>query len=138
MLAWLTLAAPAPAQVTTSDDKAVLARIDEIDRDIAAAAVDAAVEKIAGEMKSRSPSENLRANFQVLKTFGKAQYVDRVYARDYGRTTKDFIEKINFDRAILYVRYIYTVEQGEWRLIQFNFKTEANAPFPRDWVHIYP
>lgn len=138
ILVSLALGAPAGAQLASGDDKVVLATIDEIDKDIAAAAIDDAVEKIAGAMKTRGPSENLRANFQVLKTFGKAQYVDRVYARDYGRTTKDVIDKINFDRSILYVRYIYTVEQGEWRLMQFNFKTETGAPFPRDWVHIYP
>ena len=57
-----------------------------------------------------------------------------VYARDYGRTEKDIIYKIDFDKAFLFVRYLYHVDNGAWRLIHIHLKTENEEPFPKEWV----
>ena len=51
---------------------------------------------------------------------------------------KDIIHKINFSKAFLFVRYLYHVNNGAWRLIHIDLKTENEEPFPKDWAHIYP
>jgi hypothetical protein len=73
-----------------------------------------------------------------VRGLGQGQYTDLVYSRDYGRTEKDVIFKIDFDKAFLFVRYLYQVDNGAWRLIHIHLKTEDELPFPQDWPHIYP
>ena len=73
-----------------------------------------------------------------MRGLGQGQYTDVVYARDYGRSEKDVIYKIDFDKAFLFVRYLYQVDNGAWRLIHIHLKTENELPFPKEWVHIYP
>ena len=60
---------------------------------------------------------------------------------DAPRTNKDemdVIYKIDFDKAFLFVRFLYHVDNGAWRLIHVYLKTENDEPFPKDWGHIYP
>ena len=64
-----------------------------------------------------SSAEKLKDVFQLVRGLGQSQYSDLVYARDYGRTEKDLIYKIDFDKAFLFVRYLYHVDNGAWRLI---------------------
>ncbi|HVH81740.1 MAG TPA: hypothetical protein VM782_20225 [Stellaceae bacterium] len=82
--------------------------------------------------------ENIKNNFASIKTLGSSNYTDLVYSRDYGKTSKDFIYKIDFAKAILYVRLLWEVHNGDWRLSHLTFKTETDLPFPAGWEHIYP
>jgi len=76
--------------------------------------------------------------FQLVRGLGQGQYADLVYARDYGRTEKDIIYKIDFEKAFLFVRFLYHVDNGAWHLIHINLKIENDEPFPKEWTHIYP
>ena len=137
LTACLALSGAAVAQ--PSPDGAVTAQVsEEITRQLGRGELDVALRSIAAAMKSEGTAQSIKGSLQALKNFGKNQYVDRVYARDYGRTNKDIIDKLNFDNSTVYVRYLFSVEEGEWRLINFAFKTETSLPFPEDWAHIYP
>lgn len=61
-----------------------------------------------------------------------------MYSRDYGKTEKDIIYKIDFERAFAYVRFLWQVDNGKWRLINISYKTENSLPLPAGWQHIYP
>jgi broad specificity polyphosphatase/5'/3'-nucleotidase SurE len=93
---------------------------------------------IASKLMEDSSAEKLKSVFQLVNGLGQSQYTDLVYARDYGRTEKDVIYKIDFDKAFLFVRYLYHVDNGAWRLIHLHLKTENEEPFPKEWQHIYP
>ena len=41
-------------------------------------------------------------------------------------------------QAFLFVRFLYHVDRGAWRLIHVDLKIEDELPFPKDWLHIYP
>jgi hypothetical protein len=92
----------------------------------------------AGVLMDSRAAARLKDTFQIANALGQGQYSDLVYARDYGRTEKDVIYKIDFDRAFLFVRFLYHVDHGAWRLIQIRLNTENEEALPRDWVHIYP
>jgi hypothetical protein len=98
---------------------------------------DAAAEMAARLMEGTS-AEKLKGVFQVVNGLGQSQYADVVYARDYGRSEKDVIYKIDFDKAFLFVRYLFHIDHGAWRLIHIHLNTENELPFPKEWVHIYP
>ena len=74
---------------------------------------------------------------QVLK-LGNGQYADLIYSRLYGRTEQDIIYKVQYAGTVLFIRYLFQVEGGRWRLFNFALKTDTDAPFPKDWPHIYP
>ena len=38
----------------------------------------------------------------------------------------------------LFVRFLYHVDNGAWRLIHIHLKSENEHPLPKEWVHIYP
>ena len=61
-----------------------------------------------------------------------------MYSKNYGKTQADVIYKLRFSNAVLFLRYLYHVEGGQWRLFDFSLKTETDYPFPKDWPHIYP
>jgi hypothetical protein len=58
--------------------------------------------------------------------------------RDYGKTQKDIIYKINFQKAFAFVRFLWHVDSGNWQLVHLGYKTEGGLPFPHGWEHIYP
>src|SRR5262245_19582609 len=116
------LASPAGAQPTVDPFDAVKVS-GEITahltrRDLAAAAA------VAGRLMDPSAAEKLVDVFQLVRSLGQGQYSDLAYVREYGRTEKDVIYKINFDKAFLFVRYLYHVDNGAWRLIHIHLKTE--------------
>ena len=132
----LCLALPVAAQQTTDSFDAVKASA-EVTNLLARRDLEAAAEATSRLMEGNSP-EKLKGLFQVVRGLGQGQYTDLVYARDYGRTGKDIIFKIDFDKAFLFVRYLYQVDNGAWRLTHIDLKTEDELPFPKDWPHIYP
>jgi hypothetical protein len=135
----LNLVTSGAAVAQAAPDGAVAAQVsEEITRQLGRGDMDVALRSIGGAMKSEATAQLLRGSLQAIKGFGRNQYADRVYARDYGRTNKDIIDKLNFDNSTVYVRYLFSVENGEWRLINFAFKTETSLPFPKEWTHIYP
>jgi len=136
---WLCLAASGPlayAQPSPQGFDAVQASA-EITNDLARRDLDAAAEAASKLMPGNS-SEKLKDVFGVVRSLGQSQYTDLVYTRDYGKTEKDVIFKIDYDKAFLFVRYLYHVDNGAWRLIRLHLKTENEDPFPKEWVHIYP
>jgi len=135
-IAALLLATPAAAQPAPNNFDAV-----KISGDITSALsrrdLDGAAH-LAARLMEGSSAEKLKDVFGLVGSLGQSQYVDLVYARDYGATEKDIIFKIDFDKAFLFVRYLYHVDNGAWRLIHIRLKTENEEPFPKDWAHIYP
>jgi hypothetical protein len=132
----LWVALPATAQPAADNFDALKASA-EITNLLAQRNLDAAAEAAARLMEGSS-AEKLKDVFQLVKGLGQSQYTDLLYARDLGRTEKDVIYKIDFDKAFLFVRYLYHVDNGAWRLIHIHLKTEDAEPFPKEWVHIYP
>jgi len=137
--AWLCLAMSAPparAQPSVANFDALRASAEITDdlarRDLSAAATAAA------KLMASTTVDRLKDVFQIVMGFGQSQYTDLVYARDYGTTEKDVIYKIDYDKAFMFVRFLYHVDNGAWRLIHIHLKTEDEQPFPKDWVHIYP
>jgi len=114
-----------------------LAASAEITNALARRDMDAAANAAARLMEGIS-TDRLKDAFRVARDQGQAQYADLVYARDYGRTEKDIIYKIDYNKAFLFVRYLYHVDNGAWHLIHIDLKKEDELPFPKDWQHIYP
>jgi hypothetical protein len=92
----------------------------------------------AGKYMGEQVGESLKNGFASIKTLGGSNYTDLVYSRDYGKTTKDIIYKIDFAKTFVYVRLLWEVHNGDWRLSHLTFKSETDLPFPADWGHIYP
>jgi len=92
----------------------------------------------AKNLMEGTSAEKLKDVFKLVLDFGQSQYIDLVYSRDFGKTEKDIIYKIDFDKAFLFVRFLYHVDNGAWRLIYIHLKTDNEEVFPKDWVHIYP
>jgi hypothetical protein len=131
----ICLAVPARAQsVQAFDATRPSAQITSL---LAQRNIDAAVAAAAPLMPGTT-ADKLRDAFGPAREFGQSHYIDLVYARDYGRSGKDLIFKIDYDRAFMYVRFIYHVNNGAWQLIHIYLKAENDLPFPKDWTHIYP
>jgi hypothetical protein len=126
----LCLAGEAIAQPAAFD---ALAASSAIIKDLARQDIDA-----ASKLMEATSADKLRGTFRFVKDLGAAQYTDLIYARDFGRSEKDVINKIDFSKNFLFVRFLYHVDNGAWRLIHIQLKTEDELPFPRDWAHIYP
>lgn len=109
----------------------------EITNDLARHDVDAAAAAASRLMEATS-ADKLKDTFARVRNLGQAQYAHLAYARDYGKTEKDLIFKIDFSRAFLFVRYLYHVDNGAWHVIQIHLKTENEEPFPKHWRHIDP
>ena len=131
----LCVALPAAAQPLNSFDAAGASS--EITNLLAQRNVEAAAET-AAQLMPGAKAETLKDAFQLARGFGQSQYADLVYTRDYGKTEKDLIYKIDYDKAFMFVRFLYHVDNGAWRLIHIYLKTENDLPFPKDWTHIYP
>lgn len=114
------------------------ARVSEqIIADFARTDLDAVAAKTAKYM-GNSAAERMKNSFASVKDLGKSQYTDLVYSRDYGQTEKDFIYKIDFDKAFAFVRFLWHVDNGDWHLVHLNYKTDNDLPFPAGWEHVYP
>jgi len=108
-----------------------------ITNDLARRDLDSAADA-ASKLMEATPVDKLKGRFNLVLSLGQGQYADLIYARDYGKTEKDIIFKIDFDKSFLFVRYLFHVDHGAWRLIQIHLQTEDAEPFPKEWVHIYP
>jgi hypothetical protein len=119
------------------DDTIPAKASERIVADLAAADLDAfAVD--AAKYMAQSATERLKNNFASIKDLGQSQYSELVYSRDFGKTEKDIIYKINFDKAFAFVRFLWHVDSGNWHLVHVAYKTEGGLPFPAGWEHIYP
>jgi len=119
-------------------DATVPARISErIVADLAKVDLDA-VSAYTTKYMGRQAGENIKNNFASIKSLGASQYTDLVYEHDYGKTGKDFIYKIDFNKAFAYVRLLWHIDNGDWHLTHLNYKTDNDLPFPAGWEHIYP
>ena len=136
LLIWTASPAITAAQPTSANFDAVQASAEITNalarQDIAAAA------SAASRLMVATSADKLKGVFHLIDDLGQSQYSDLVYARDYGRSEKDIIYKIDYDKAFLFVRFLYHVDNGAWRLIHVHLKTENDEAFPKDWVHIYP
>ena len=110
---------------------------EQIVADLARADLDAFAVNAAKYLASRD-TERLKNSFSSIKNLGQSQYSEMIYSRDYGKTEKDIIYKINFDRAFAFVRLVWHVDTGKWRLTSLTYKTEDDVPLPKGWEHIYP
>ena len=140
---WLTLAALTLTVMSTAVaqpdlDLAIPDRLSQqIVADLACADLDAFAVNAAKYLASRD-TERLKNSFWSIKNLGQSQYSEMIYSRDYGKTEKDIIYKINFDRAFAFVRLVWHVDSGNWRLTSLTYKTESDSPLPQGWEHIYP
>jgi hypothetical protein len=134
-VAAMSLAAPVCAQSVEGFDATRPSL--EIANLLAQRNVDAAV-AVAARLMTGAMAEDLKDAFQLARRFGEGHYADLVYSRDYGRTEKDLICKIEYDKAFVYVRFLYHVDNSAWRLIHIDLGKENDLPFPKDWTHIYP
>jgi hypothetical protein len=92
----------------------------------------------AAKYISPDATERLKNNFAAIKDLGRSQYSEMIYSRDYGKTQKDIIYKINFQKAFAFVRFLWHVDSGNWQLVHLGYKTEGSLPLPHGWEHIYP
>jgi hypothetical protein len=97
-----------------------------------------AVARDSAKYMGQDVADRIKNNFASIKDLGKSQYTEMVYSRDYGKTGRDFIYKIDFDKAFAYVRLLWNVDNSDWRLTHLGYKTESELPFPSGWEHIYP
>jgi hypothetical protein len=97
-----------------------------------------AVAAETGKYMGSTSADTLKNNLATIKNLGQSQYTDLLYSRDYGETEKDFIYKIDFDKAFAFVRLLWHIDNGNWHLIRLAYKTEDELPFPAGWEHIYP
>ncbi len=128
------IAGPARAE----PDNTVPAKVSEaVVADLARADLDAVATAAAKYMGS-SVADRIKNSFAAIKNLGQAQYTDLAYSRDFGKTEKDIIYKIDFDKGFVFVRFLWEIDNANWRLIHLAYKTENELPFPAGWEHIYP
>jgi hypothetical protein len=99
------------------------------------------LDALAGDATKYMPgtsADDFKKNFASVEKFGKSNYVDLVYSRDYGKTEKDMIYKIDFANGILFVRFLWHIHNGDWRLMHLTYKDAESLPLPEGWQHIYP
>ena len=69
---------------------------------------------------------------ESVRKFGKSEYYDQIYSRDWGKTEKDIIYKIYFPKGnVFFIRYLYHIDDGQWRLTHFDINTKQNLALPR-------
>jgi len=131
-------AAGMPIAAAADPDSTIPTRMSEkIVNELAKADLDS-LSVDAAKYMGEQTGENIKNNFASIKTLGNSNYSDLVYSRDYGKTSKDIIYKIDFTKAIIYVRLLWEIHSGDWRLEHLTFKSETDFPFPAGWEHIYP
>lgn len=97
-----------------------------------------AVARDSAKYMGQDVADRIKNNFASIKDLGKSQYTEMVYSRDYGKTGRDFIYKIDFGKAFAYVRLLWNIDNSDWHLTHLGYKTEGELPFPSGWEHIYP
>jgi hypothetical protein len=136
--AFVMAAAAVAATAQADPDPTVPAKISQqIVADLARGDLDAVAGETVKYMGS-SASERLKNSFAAIKDLGQSQYNEIVYSRDYGQMEKDFIYKIDFDKAFAFVRFLWQIDNANWHLVHLEYKTENDLPFPAGWEHIYP
>ena len=127
-----------PGAAQTGPDDTIPAKVSErIVAALAVADLDAFAADAAKYM-AQNTTDRPKNNFASIKDLGQSQYSELVYFRDYGKTEKDIIYKIDFDKAFAFVRFLWHVDNGNWHLVHVAYKTEGGLPFPSGWEHIYP
>jgi hypothetical protein len=134
----LVLGMAAAETAQAEPDNSIPASVsDRIVAELARSDLDA-VARESSKYMGQNIADRLKNSFASINDLGASQYTDLVYSRDYGKFEKDMIYKIDFTKAFAYVRFLWHVDNGEWRLIHLGYKTESDLPFPSGWEHIYP
>jgi hypothetical protein len=81
-----------------------------------------------------SYAENLQNALNAL-TGKKIEYSDKIVDNTYGKSLRQivyycFVENIGF----IYFRFNFKMSGHGWILANFNFKTETNELFPKDFI----
>ena len=116
--------------ITTKISEQIVAELSRADLD--------AVARDSAKYMGQDVADRIKNNFASIKDLVKSQYTEMVYSRDYGKTGRDFIYKIDFDKAFAYVRLLWNIDNSDWHLTHLGYKTEGELPFPSGWEHIYP
>jgi hypothetical protein len=137
LAAAMFVAAPSAMSQSTTEGRDPAAIADAVSKSLSRLDLDEATGMLRIYMGAAA-AEKVRPLLEPFKNFGANQYTEKIYQRDFGKTTRDIIYKHNFDKAVVYSRYIFHLENNKWIVLHFAFKTENELPFPKDWQHIYP
>ena len=120
-----------PGAAQTGRDDTIPATVSErIVAALAAADLDGFAADAAKYM-AQSATDRLKNNFASIKDLGQSQYSELLYSRDFAKTEKDIIYKIDYDKAFAFVRFLWHFDNGNWHLILLNYKTEDDLPLPK-------
>jgi len=90
--------------------------------------------KISDTIGNPSYAQALQSALNAL-TGKKIDYTDKVIDNTFGKSHRQivyyfFVENIGF----VYFRFNFKMSSSGWILANFNFKTEANELFPKDFI----
>ena len=90
--------------------------------------------KISDAIGRPSDAEKLQSALNVF-TSKKSNYSDKVIDKTFGKSLRQivyycFVEDIGF----VYFRFNFKMSSRGWLLANFNFKSETNELFPKDFI----
>jgi hypothetical protein len=137
---WMFLVPPAfvePAPLTLPEIETL---IESVAGDVAAGHHDKAAQRMSGLGEPfNDKAAALTSALNTLSGYGNPLYYDKVIDRSYGKTGKDVIYKVAYDRTMVFLRFVLHKRKGEnWMAINFSIQQEGQEPLPKAWTHIIP